>query len=97
MDDSAAIIIHDKTRITQSNKFPTDKEHNNAFPNKRICYMTKRVYLSFTLESEFNISQIKYGSIYNTSGSIIETLRAKLTFLKMENTTPKKRQVLDTF
>ena len=67
MEDSAAIIIHDNTRITNSNKFPTDKEHNNAFLNQRICHVTKLVYLSFILESEFNISQIKYGSIYNIS------------------------------
>ena len=84
MDDSATIITHDNTRITNSNTFSTDKEHNIAFPDQRICNITKRVYISFTLESEFNLSQIKYGSRYNTTGGTIETLHANLAFLKME-------------
>ena len=71
-------------RITNSNTFPTDEEHNNAFPDQRTYHVTKRVYISFTLESEFNLSQIKYGSRYKNSGGIIETLRANLAFLKME-------------
>ena len=64
MDESATIITHDNNRITNSNTFPTDEEHNNAFPDQRTYYVTKRVYISFTLESEFNLSQIKYGSRY---------------------------------
>ena len=55
MDESATIITHDNTRITNSNTFPTDKEHNIAFPDQRICNITKRVYISFTLESELNL------------------------------------------
>ena len=84
MDESAAIIAHDNTRITNIDTFPTDKEHTNAFPDQRTFHITKRGYISFTLESEFNPSQIKYGSRYNTSGGIIETLHANLAFLKME-------------
>ena len=71
MDESVTIITHDNNRITNSNTFPTDEEHNNVFPDQRTCHVTKRVYISFTLESEFNLSQIKYGSRYNTSGEII--------------------------
>ena len=56
MDDSATIITHDNTRITDSNIFPTDKEYNIAFSDQRLCNTTKRVYISFTLESKFNLS-----------------------------------------
>ena len=84
MDDSATIITKYNTRFTNSNTFPIDKKYINAFPDQRTCHITKRVYISFTLKSEFNLSQIKYGSKYNTSGEIIETLRANLAFLKME-------------
>ena len=97
MDDSATIITHDNTRITNSNTFPTDKEHNNTFPDQRICHVTRRVYISFTLESEFNLSQIKYGSKYNTSGGIIETLRVNLAFLKMEKCYSKKEASIAFF
>ena len=48
------------------------------------------MYISFTLESEFNLSQIKYGSSYNNSGGIIETLRKNLAFLKMEKYNSEK-------
>ena len=94
MDDSTTITTHDNTRITNSNTFPTDKECNNAFLDQRICHITKRVYISFTLESEFNLSQMKYGSRYNTSGGIIKTLRANLAFLKMEKyNSPKEASI----
>lgn len=68
----------------------TDKEHNTIFPDQRLCNITKQVYISFTLESEFNLSQIKYGSSYNNSGGIIETLRKNLAFLKMEKYNSEK-------
>ena len=84
MDESATIITYENTRITNSNTFPTDNEYNITFLDQRICKITKQVYISFTLESELNLSQIKYGSRYNTSGGIIETLRVNLAFLKME-------------
>ena len=42
------------------------------------------MYISFSLESEFNLSQIKYWSRYNNTGGIIEILRENLAFLKME-------------
>ena len=82
MDNSETIITFDNTRITNNNTLSTNKEHNITFHDQRLCNITVRVYISFTLESEFNLSQIKYGSRYNTSGSIIETLRANLVFLK---------------
>ena len=34
MEESAAIIIHYNTRITNGNTFPIDKEHINVFPTK---------------------------------------------------------------
>ena len=92
MDDSVIIITHDNTRITNSNTFPTDKEHIIAFPNQRLCNITKRVYITFTREYEFNILQIRYGSRYHTSGGIIETLRANLAFLNMEKYISQKNK-----
>ena len=42
------------------------------------------MYISFTLESEFTISQLKYGSRYNFTNGTIETLRDNLAYLKLE-------------
>ena len=97
MDDSATIITHDNTCITNSNISPTNTEHKNAFPDQRICHLTKRVYISFTLESEFNLSQIKYRSKYNTSGGIIKTLRVNLVFLKMKKHNSQKESSIGLF
>ena len=51
-DDTAVIVTLNKTRNTNSNTFPTDDEHQTLFPNQRLCKITKRMYISFTLESE---------------------------------------------
>ena len=84
MDETTPIITQENIRITNNNTFPTDKEHDIAFPDHPIWKTTKRMYISFTLESEFNLSQIKYGSKYNSTNGIIETLRENITFLKIE-------------
>ena len=42
------------------------------------------MYISFTLESEFTISQLKYESRYNFTNGTIETLRENLAYLKQE-------------
>ena len=63
MDESATIITHENKRTTNSNTFPTDNKHNITFPDKRICDITKRVYIYFAMESELNLSQIKYGCV----------------------------------
>ena len=97
MDESAAIITHENKRITNSNTFPTDNKHNITFPDQRICKITKRVYISFTLESELNLSQIKYGSRYTSSGGIIETLCAILAFLKTEKYNSQKEASIRFF
>ena len=97
IDESVAIITHENKRITNSNTFPTDNEHNITFPNQRICKITKRVYISFTLESELTLSQIKYGSRYSSSEGIIETLRANLAFLKMEKYNSQKEASIGFF
>ena len=83
MDETAAIITHDNIRITNSNTFTNDKEHNTSFPNQKLCKGTKRMYISFTLESTLTLSQLKYGSRYNSTNGIIESLRTNLAFLKM--------------
>ena len=59
--------------------------------------ITKRVYISFTLKSEFNLSQIKYGSRYNTPDGIIEKLRANLAFLYMEKYNSQKEESIGFF
>ena len=97
MDNSATIVTHDNTPITNSNTFPTDKEHKTAFLDQRLCNIAKRVYISFTLESEFNLSQIKYGSRYNTPDGIIEKLRANLAFLYMEKYNSQKEESIGFF
>ena len=84
IDETAAIITQNNVRITNSNTFPTDKEHQTMFPDQRQCNVTKRMYISFTLESEYTISQLKYGSRYNSTNGIIEILRENLAYLKMK-------------
>ena len=54
------------------------------------------MYISFSLESTFNLSQIKYGTRYNSTKWILETLRENLAFLKMEKYNSKNKQVLDS-
>ena len=71
MDETAAIITHDNIRITNINTFTNDKEHNTSFPDQRLCKVTKRMYISFTLESTLTLSQLKYGSRYNSTNGII--------------------------
>ena len=42
------------------------------------------MYLSFTLESTHTISQLKYGSKYDGTTGIFETLRENLAFIKLQ-------------
>ena len=81
IDETAAIITHDNIHIIKSDKFSNDKEHNTSFLDQRLCNVTKRMYISFTLESTLTRSQLKYGSRYNFTNGIIETLCANLAFL----------------
>ena len=53
------------------------------------------MYISFTLESELTLSQLKHGSRYNSTNGIIETLREILGYLKIEKYNSQKKQVLD--
>lgn len=48
------------------------------------------MYISFTLKSTLTLSQLKYGSRYNPTTGIIESLCANLAFLKMENYNSQK-------
>ena len=83
IDETTTTITRNKTRITNNNTFPTDEEHQTLFPDKRLCKVTKRMYISFTLKSEFTISQLKHGSRYNSTNGKIEILRENLAYLKM--------------
>ena len=97
MDKTAAIITHDNTRITNSNTFPTDNEHNTSFTDQRLCKVTTIVYISFTLASSFNLSQIKDGSRYTSANGILESLRENLNFLKMEKYNSQKETSIGFF
>ena len=91
MNNTAPTITQDNIRITNSITFPADKER------KISCKITKRIHISFTLESEFNLSQIKYGSRYNSTNGIIETLRENLACLKMEKYNSLKEASIGLF
>ena len=96
VDETATIIIHANICITKSNTFITDNEHSTSFHDQKNCKVTKIMYISFSLESTFNLSQIKYGTRYNSTKCILETLRENLAFLKMEKYNSKNKQVLDS-
>jgi len=96
-DDTAVIITHNKTRIQNSNIFPTDEEYKTLFPEQRLCKITKRMYISFTLESELTLSQLKHGSKYNYTTGIIETLRENHAFIKMEKYNSQKEASIGFF
>ena len=55
------------------------------FPDIRTDHITKRMYLSFTLEPTHTIYQLKYGSKYDGTTSIFDTLREHLAFIKLQN------------
>ena len=84
IDDTAAIITANH-RIIHSKDIPTGTEYETTFPDIRTDPITKRMYLSFTLESTHTISQLKYGSKYDGTTGIFETLRENLAFIKLQN------------
>ena len=55
------------------------------------------MYISFTLESTFTLSQLKYGSSYSSTNGIIEILRANLAFLKMKKYNSQKEASIRFF
>ena len=61
IDDTTAIITPDN-RITHSKDIPSGAEYEQMFPDIRTDHITKRMYLSFTLESTHSTSQLRYGS-----------------------------------
>ena len=86
MNEISVIITPENPRITNINTFSTDNEHNTSFPDQILYKVTKRMYISFTLESAFNLSQIKYESRYNSQkeasvGFFLE-IDSKLTLRK---------------
>ena len=96
-DETAVIITLNKTRITNSNTFSTDEELQTLFPDQRLCKITKRMYISFTLESELTLSQLKHGSRYNSTNIIIKTLRENLAYIKMEKYNSQKEASIGFF
>ena len=57
----------------------------------------KEMYISFTLESLFTLSQLKHGSRYNFTNGTIETLRENFAYLKMEKSHSKKEASIRFF
>ena len=55
------------------------------------------MYISFTLESSFTLSQLKHGSRYNSTNGIIETLRENFAYLKMEKYNSQKEASIGFF
>ena len=55
------------------------------------------MYISFTLEFDFNLSQIKDGSRYNSTNGILETHRENLAFLKIEKYNSQKEASIGFF
>ena len=83
IDISAAVITLDKVCITHSNNIITDNGYNKTLKECHICDITKRVYVSFQLESTHTVSQLKYGSTTTESKCIFDTLYEHSAFLKM--------------
>ena len=83
IDDSAAIITLDQTRINHCKDVPTEKDYKKVFTDWRQCNVTKREYVSFQVESTQTISQLKYGSMANGNKGIFDTLRRNSAFLRM--------------
>ena len=90
IDDSAAIITLDQTRINHCKDMPTEKYYKKVFTDWRQSNVTKREYVSFQVESTQTISQLKYGSMANGNKDIFDTLRRNSAFLRMRNTSLKE-------
>ena len=60
IDDTTAIITPDN-RINHSKDIPSGAEYEKMFPDIRTDHITKRMNLSFTLESTHTISQLIHG------------------------------------
>ena len=97
MDEISTIIKHDNNQVINNNIFPNDNEHNTSFLDQLLCKTTKIIYISFTLESTFNISRIKYRSRYNSTNGILETLYQKIAFLKMDKYNSQKKESIGFF
>ena len=54
------------------------------FPEIRTDTIIKRIHLSFTLESTFTLFQLKYGSKYDGTTEIFETIYENLSFIKLK-------------
>ena len=83
IEDTAMIITLEQIRIKHGKDMPTEKDCKTVFTDWRQCYVTKREYVSFQLESTQTISQLKYGSMANGNKCIFDTLRSNSAFLRM--------------
>ena len=82
IDDFAAIIISDTNFITRIKTFHQTK-------NMKKCSLTSGLTPSlrefiFHMKSTHTVSQLKYGSKYDGTTGIFETLRENLAFIKLQ-------------
>ena len=78
------LIIYISHRITHNKDIPTSEGYEQMFPNIRTNAITKRMYLSFTFESIYTFSQLKYDSKHDGTTGIFEILRENLAFVKLK-------------
>lgn len=83
INDSTVIISLDQTRIKHGKDILKGDNYKNVFKDWRMYDVAKRMYVSFKLESTQMISQLKYGSLVNSTKVICVTLRAQSVFIRM--------------
>ena len=82
--DETTAIITPGNRITHSKDITSGAEYEQMFPDIRTDHITKRMYLSFTLESTNTVSQLKCCSKYDGTTGIFDTLHENLAFIKLQ-------------
>ena len=83
IDDTTTIITSDNTRATHSKYIPLGKAYEQMPPHIRTDAVTKRIYISFKLESTHTLSQLKFGCKHDGTTGIFDTLRDNLAFIKL--------------
>ena len=88
IDDTATILLLDQGWVKHGKDMLEGDDYKKVFKDCRRCDIIKRAYVSFQLDSEQNLSQLKYGSIANESKFIFDTLRTHFALLKMREYNP---------
>ena len=86
-----------KSELQIATHSPTTRNTTTVSPIKDYAKVINSIYISFAHESTLTLSQLKYGSRYNSTNGIIETLCANLAFLKMEKYNSQKEASIGFF